>query len=134
MSTGQELYPVRTCITTKTKQWSTNIFNQTLSWFGHLVHLPPQAPTLLALQTLVKLTKKTGWTFQNIGVWYTHERYQIYSNFQIKNNHLQDFKTMKPICTNRNDWRKAVRGMMLIKLTNIQRWYWWWYMSKTSHL
>ena len=45
---------------------------------------------------------------------------KTYSNIQIKNNYLEDNKTLETTCTSRTDWRKAVSNMMLIKLINMQ--------------
>ena len=54
----------------------------------HLIRLTPQTLAGLQLQAFIKPTEKL--TFGDL------------HNFHIKNNQLEDIKTLETICTNRN--------------------------------
>ena len=100
------------------KPWSILVMKRRLSWFGHLMRLPPDTPARQSLRHFVKPVKhpigrpKTTWLSTVVNHLKEHSSIQIDQNLDTA---LQQLEIM---CSDRKLWTEAVCGTMLSKMTN----------------
>ena len=105
---------------THMKPWSVVVLKRRLSWFGHLMRLPPGTPAKQSLSHFIEPTKrpigrpKTTWLSTIMNDLKEH------SNLQIHNKLSTTLQELENVCSDRKNWTRLINSIMLSKTTNVQ--------------
>ena len=99
---------------------SITICKRRLTWFGHLLRLPPETPARRSLEAFLRTWKRSAGKPKTTWLSIVMNDINIHSEIDLTGDKETDIRHLENLCTDRTAWNKTVGCIISSKRMNMQ--------------